>query len=143
MAIDLSTTEKEAGMTNKPVIEDAVAIVPVSNLPATVDFYVDMLGFERRFVAPDASFAIVVHGEAAIHFVASDDPEALKATANNISVYLWVRGIDALYDALKSRLESLPEGRLRAPFDQPYGMREFHVKDPDGCLLLFGEDQSP
>ncbi len=143
MVVGTPAWEKGNGMTDKPEIEDAVAIVPVSNLPATVDFYADMLGFERRFVAPDVSFAIVVHGEAAIHFVASDDPEALKATANNISVYLWVRGIDALYDALKSRLESLPEGRLRAPFDQPYGMREFHVKDPDGCLLLFGEDQSP
>jgi hypothetical protein len=28
---------------------------------------------------------------------------------------------------------------VHAPFDQPYGMREFHVKDPDGCLLFFGE----
>ena len=127
-------------MTDKPLIEDAVAIVPVSNMSATMDFYADTLGFERRFVADDESFAIAVHGDAAIHFVTTDDSEALKATANNISIYLWVRGIDALYAQLRSRLETLPEGRLRPPFDQPYGMREFHVKDPDGCLLFFGED---
>ena len=130
-------------MTSKPLIEDAVAIVPISDMSATVDFYVRILGFERRFVADDASFAIVVHGEAAIHLVATDDPDALKATANNVSIYLWVRGIDALYEELKQPLATLPEGRLRPPFDQPYGMREFHVKDPDGCLLLFGEEQSP
>jgi len=122
---------------SEPVIEDAVAIVPVRDIAATMDFYAGTLGFERRVEEP--GFAIAVRGEAAIHFVATDDPEALKATATHISVYLWVRGVDALWARLRPVLESLPEGRVRPPFDQPYGMREFHVKDPDGCLLFFGE----
>jgi len=37
------------------------------------------------------------------------------------------------------RLETLPEGRVRPPFTQACGMREFHVKDPDGFLLFFGD----
>ena len=127
----------------KPIIEDAVSIVPVSDMSNTMDFYADTLGFERRFVSDDNSFAIAVHGEAAIHFVLTDDADVLKATANNISIYLWVRGIDALYETLEAKLSRLPQNRVRAPFDQPYGMREFHVKDPDGCLLLFGEDNEP
>ena len=127
-------------MAGKPIIEDAVAIVPVRDIRATLDFYADVLGFERRFTAEDMSFAIVVHGEAAIHFVVTDSDEVLRATANNISIYLWVREIDALFALLKPALDELPDDRVRAPFDQPYGMREFHVKDPDGCLLLFGED---
>jgi catechol 2,3-dioxygenase-like lactoylglutathione lyase family enzyme len=122
------------------VIEDAVAIVPVRDIAATMDFYADTLGFERRMVMPD--FAIAVHGEAALHFLATDNAGALTATANHISVYLWVSGIDALWERLRGGLEALPEGRVRAPFDQPYGMREFHVKDPDGCLLMFGEARS-
>ena len=48
-------------------------------------------------------------------------------------------GIDALYARLAPKLERLAQGRVRPPFDRAYGMREFHVKDPDGCLLLFGE----
>jgi hypothetical protein len=28
---------------------------------------------------------------------------------------------------------------VRAPLEQSYGVREFHVKDPDGCLLFFAE----
>lgn len=127
-------------MSKEPIIEDAVTIVPVSDIEATLDFYSETLEFERRFLADDRSFAIAVHGDAAIHFVACDDPEALRATANNISIYLWVQQIDALYDRFKDKLEKLTEGRVRAPFNQPYGMREFHVKDPDGCLLLFGEN---
>jgi len=122
-----------------PVIEDAVAIVPVRDIEASVDFYADVLGFERRMVSDDKSFAIVVHGDAALHFVATDDEQALRATANNISVYLWVQQLDELFGQLEPKISSLGQGRVRAPFDQPYGMREFHVKDPDGCLLMFGE----
>ena len=126
----------------KPVIEDAVAIVPVRDVTRTMDFYADVLGFEQRSVSDDNSFAIAVHGTAAIQFVACDDDEALKATANNISIYLWVREVDELFSSLKPKLDQLPEGRVRPPFDQPYGMREFHIKDPDGCLLFFGENCS-
>ena len=127
-------------MTEPPIIEDAVSIVPVHDVRATVDFYVDVLGFENRFVSDDASFAIIVHGEAAIHFVHTNDADALRATANNISIYLWTKGVDDLYTHLKPALDGLPEGRVRPPFTQPYGMREFHVKDPNGCLLFFGEN---
>lgn len=127
---------------SEPIIEDAVAIVPVRDVEASVDFYADTLGFERRFVSDDKSFAIVVHGDAALHFLRTEDDAALKATANNIAVYLWVKGVDDLYAAYKPKLDALDEGRVRAPFTQPYGMREFHVKDPDGCLLFFGENVS-
>ncbi|MGB0697695.1 MAG: bleomycin resistance protein [Rhodospirillaceae bacterium] len=127
-------------MAETPIIEDAVSIVPVRDAAATVAFYVDILGFEARFVSDDKSFAILIHGAAAIQLVQTDDADALKATANNISIYLWVKHLDALYERLRPQLESLPEGRLRPPFNQDYGMREFHVKDPDGCLLFFGED---
>ena len=127
-------------MTSSPIIEDAVSIVPVRSVENSVDFYIETLGFEQRFLSEDKSFAIVAHGDAAIHFIKTDDDDALRATANNISIYLWVRQIDSLYDQLKPKLDLLPESRLRPPFNQPYGMREFHVKDPDGCLLFFGED---
>ena len=130
-------------MPEDPLIEDAVAIVPVRDVRKTVDFFVDVLGFEERFVSDDQGFAIVVHGEAALHFVKAQDTDSLKATANHFSIYLWVKQVDALYEVLKPKLEALPEGRVRAPFTQDYGMREFHVKDPDGCLLLFGEEASP
>ncbi len=121
------------------VIDDAVAIVPVRDVAATVDFYAGVLGFERRMISDDRSFAIVVHGEAAVHFVRAHDDDALRATAKHMSIYLWVRGLDEFYTQLAPKLSSLEPERVRAPFDQPYGMRELHVKDPDGCLLLFGE----
>lgn len=127
---------------DRPLIEDAVAIVPVRDVLRSVDFYADVLGFERRFISDDKNFAIVVHGRAALHFLQADDEASLTATANHISVYIWVRQLDAVYAQYRDKLDLLPEGRVRPPFDQPYGMREFHVKDPDGCLLFFGEPNS-
>lgn len=72
----------------RPKIEDAVAIVPVRDVVRSVDFYADILGFERRFISDHGNFAIVVHGEAALHFLHADDEASLGATANHISVYL-------------------------------------------------------
>lgn len=125
-------------MPDEPFIEDAVAIVPVSDMGETVRFYTEVLGFEKRLFVDDETFAIVVHGDAAIHFV-KGDAQAVAATATNISIYLWVKFVDELYAKLKPLLDELGDGRVRPPFDQTYGMREFHVKDPDGCLLFFGE----
>lgn len=128
-------------MTETPTIESAMTIVPVRDVHISIAFYNDVLGFETRFLAEDGSLAIVMHGPAVgLQLLQSDDPKALEATATNISVYLQVRGLDALYERLREKLEALPAGRLRPPFNQPYGMREFHVKDPDGCLLFFGEE---
>ena len=108
-------------MPEDPMIEDAVAIVPVSDVRKTVDFFVDVLGFEERFVSDDQGFAIVLHGEAALHFVKARDTDSLKATANHISVYLWAKHVDALYEILKPKLDALPEGRVRSSkyFDCP------------------------
>ena len=123
-----------------PRIEAALPIVPVSDVAATVAFYTAVLGFEARLVTDDDSFAVVGLNGAGIQLLKTDDAQALRATANNISIYMPVRGLDALYERLRPKLEALPTGRVRPPFDQPYGMREFHVKDPDGCLLFFGEE---
>lgn len=124
---------------DKPLLEDAVAIVPISNMEQTLDFYKNVLRFESQAVSDDKIFATVKHEGAAIHLIQGDDQAALHATRNNISIYIWTKKLDELYARLKPELSKLPTERVRAPFEQPYGMREFHVKDPDGCLLMFGE----
>ncbi len=121
------------------MIEDAIAIVPVRDVAATVRFYADVLGFTPASVPDGETFATVRRDGAAIHLLQADDDQALHATAHNISMHVWVRGLDALYRTLKPKLDALPKGRVRPPFNRPYGVREFHVKDPDGCLLFFSE----
>ena len=103
------------------------------------NFYKNVLCFESQDVSDDNIFATVKHEGAAIHLIQGDDEAALTATRNNISIYIWTKKLDELYATLEPGLSKLPLERVRAPFEQPYGMREFHVKDPDGCLLMFGE----
>lgn len=50
-----------------------------------------------------------------------------------------VKNLDGLFEQMRARLDQLPEGRGRIPFDQPYGQREFHVIDEDSLLIFFGE----
>jgi hypothetical protein len=45
----------------------------------------------------------------------------------------------AFYATLKPALDTLAQGRIRAPFNQDYGQREFHVTDEDCTLIFFGE----
>lgn len=63
----------------------------------------------------------------------------VDTAAQQNSFYIDVKGLDALYQEMKPALDVLPEGRVRPPFNQDYGQREFHVLDPDGTLVFFGE----
>ena len=121
-------------------LQGAATIVPVRDVALTVAFYVDVLGFEKRELSDAGAYGLVACGEVGVMVLRSGDAAALLATSNNISIYIWVDGVDAFYNALKPKLDALPQGRVRPPFNQPYGMREFHVKDPDGCLLFFGQE---
>lgn len=122
-----------------PRIMAAAPIVPVRDVQASVAFYVAMLGFETVFVAADGATGEVGRDGARIMFVACDDADTLAVTATNMSIYLQVNDVDTLWNDLSPRLGDLPRNRVRAPFDQAYGMREFHVKDPDGFLMFFGQ----
>lgn len=124
-------------------LQGSATIVPVRDVALTVAFYLDVLGFEKRELSDDGRYGLVACGEVGVMLLQSDDEAALSATSHNISIYIWVDGVDAFYNALKPKLDALPQGRVRPPFDQPYGMREFHVKDPDGCLLFFGQEIAP
>lgn len=123
-----------------PRLEGIAPIVPVRDIGVSLPFYTDTLGFEVRAYVPARSYALLGRGEAGIILVGGADEQALKATATQIAAYVWVDDVDALWARFAPRLEGLPEGRFRPPFVRDYGMREFHVRDPDGFLILFGQD---
>ena len=75
----------------------------------------------------------------AVRLVEVCDSVDLTAPEREGSFYIDVRGIDALYADMKPALDTLAQGRVRAPFNQPYAQREFHVADEDCTLVFFGE----
>jgi hypothetical protein len=73
-----------------------------------------------------------------IHLTEWAEHDPLRTAA---SVYLYVSDADALYAEWKA-LENL-EGRLIAPRDTPYGLREFAYVDPDGTAHRIGSPLTP
>lgn len=53
--------------------------------------------------------------------------------------YIDVEDVDGLLAELKPKLDTLPDGHVHGPRDQPYGQRELMIVAPDGNLLVFGQ----
>ena len=69
------------------------------------------------------------HGDGVLH---ADVPEMSG------SLYLDVDDVDAHFNELKLTVDKF----LSEPADQPHGMREFALEDPNGYLLIFGAPAS-
>ncbi|WP_420860921.1 VOC family protein [Algirhabdus cladophorae] len=107
------------------------------SLQTSLTFYKKALGFTCTFHADN--YAFVQRNGKGLRVI-EVDPDA---DCGEQMIYLDCDDVDAVYKQLKPQLDLLPKGRVRAPFDQPYAQREFHVHDPDFCLLLFGTAISP
>lgn len=108
-------------------------IVPVSDLSRALTFYTTILDFTVQ--ARDDGYAYIVRDDVALRLLKSTEEPIVGQQA----CYICVENIDGLFEQMKPALGQLPEGRVRAPFNQPYGQREFHVTDEDSLLIFFGE----
>ncbi len=111
--------------------------VPCTRLGTQIAFYRDRLGFEVGFAADN--YAFLRRDEVAVRLVEVSASVDLSHPERQGSFYIDVEEIDALYAQMQPRLADLPAGRVRAPFNQDYGQREFHVIDEDCTLIFFGE----
>ena len=111
--------------------------VPCTKLEQQVAFYRDVLGFEVGFHSGD--YAFMHRDNVAIRLIQVSAEVDLSHPEREGSFYIDVKGIDDLYVSMKPALDTLPDGRVRAPFDQVYGQREMHIADEDCTLVFFGE----
>ena len=107
-------------------------IVPVRDLEIALTRY-RRLGFDSRAYQGPERYGFVDRGSVSIHLTEWADHDPLRTAA---SVYLYVSDADALY-AEWAALDNL-DGRLIAPNDRPYGLREFAYIDPDGTAHRVG-----
>jgi len=112
-------------------------LVPVSDINRSVNFFVETLGFEVGFQADN--YAYLTRDCAAIRLLHAGEGVDLRNPNRQQSCYIDVEGVDELYEELKPKLDNLPKGRVKTPFDQAYRQREFHVLDEDALLIFFGE----
>ena len=108
-----------------------------STLASQVTFYQDILGFKLGYMADN--YAFLKRDDVAVRLVEVDPDVDLSNPERQSSFYIDVHDIDELFLSLQDKLNHLPEGRVREPFNQVYGQREFHVADEDCTLIFFGE----
>lgn len=95
------------------------------------------LGFDVRAYAGPERYGFADRDSVSLHLSEWPEHDPLRTAA---SVYFYVSDADALHTEWQA-LEDLP-GRLIAPADTPYGLREFAYVDPDGTAHRIGSPLS-
>ncbi len=118
-----------------------VPVIKSSNLEKSVEFYTEILDFERKWPAHEAQET--ANGVA--HLV-KDGAEIQLSRHAGDGVFgslnrVFVGDIDERYLTFRQRglnTTKRPESPIHtAPVDQTWGLREFAVTDPDGNGLCF------
>lgn len=118
-------------------LKQITPIVPVANMERAIAFFQTSLGFAVT-VKMDG-YAYLTRDSIAIRLIQAAPGTDTHDPKRQQACYIDVEGLDSLYAELKPNLDQLPPGRVRAPFNQTYGQREFHVIDEDSLLIFFGE----
>lgn len=123
-----------------PSVSTAKRISPMlvtDNMEGTLRFYKDVLGFTQTLNSP--GYAIVARDGQTIHFQKAESEEVMKCVRGHTEIYIEISDIHALWEHVKTFKNQY---RIRDLFDREYGMTEFHIEDPSGCLVFVGEPTS-
>jgi catechol 2,3-dioxygenase-like lactoylglutathione lyase family enzyme len=112
-------------------------MLAVANMEETIAFYQNVLGFVPTLKSPE--YAIVERDGQRIHFMKAASEEVMKCVRGHTEIYIEVVGIRSLWEHVKTFNDRY---RIRELFDRDYGMTEFHIGDPNECLVFVGEPTS-
>lgn len=115
--------------------EGSEPILPALDLPRTRAFY-ESLGFKAGY--HDDHYEILRRGQLVLHL---EHTTSLVPERNTSGCYWRVANADRLYSEFAALgLPSTGLPRLTQPQDEPWGMREFTLKDPSGNLIRVGHE---
>jgi uncharacterized glyoxalase superfamily protein PhnB len=103
-------------------------VLHVADVAATAAFYRDVLGFTWDF--GDETYAVVWRDNSAVHFVRD------HRGPSGVHLFQWVKDVDAYFREVVARGADVTS----EPKDQPYGLREFGLRDVNGVGIVFGQD---
>ncbi|HWF92581.1 MAG TPA: bleomycin resistance family protein [Terriglobales bacterium] len=111
--------------------ECAIPILNIRNFAASMDYYVNKLGFSKKWDwGTPPTFGAVKRGKVEIFFCEG----AQGRPGTWISVF--VENVDDLYQEYQKRDAKI----LNSPANMPWGLREMVVEDLDGHRLRMGSD---
>jgi len=109
-------------------------MLATDNMDATLSFYENILGFSPTMRS--SNYSIVERDGLTIHFQHAASADVMKSMREHTEIYIEVSGIHDLWEHVKT---FKGQYRIRDLFDREYGMTEFHITDPNGCLVFVGE----
>ena len=114
----------------------AATVFVVSDLPKSVEYYRDALGFTVTFQYGNTTFyACLCRDEVALHLLSARETKRLPG---NGGICVFVRDVDGIHAELATRGANV----IKPPQDYDYGMRDFNVVDLDGNQLTFGMESA-
>jgi predicted enzyme related to lactoylglutathione lyase len=112
-------------------------ILEVKDVVASEAFYREKLGFiPGAFFGDPPVFCIVGRDSVTIFLDQSRTPRATPLN-QYWAAYLYVDDVDALAAEFAGRGVEI----VRAVEDQPYGCRDFDIRDPDGHIIGLGQNR--
>jgi catechol 2,3-dioxygenase-like lactoylglutathione lyase family enzyme len=121
-------------MTTRPRAKRTSPMLATANMEETILFYESVLGFAPTMKTPE--YSIMERDGQTIHFQKAVSEEVMRCVREHTEIYIEVSGIHALWEHVKTFKNRY---RIRDLFEREYGMTEFHISDPNGCLVFFGE----
>lgn len=110
-------------------------MLAVADMDETLAFYTTVLGFTVTMKSPE--YSIVDRDGGTIHFMKAADASVMAAVRGHTEIYIEVDDIRAMYEHAKTC--KVP-GRMTELKVRDYGMTEFHIDDPNDCLVFVGQE---
>lgn len=116
-------------------IKQISPMLAVADMDETVNFYLTVLGFTAFMQSAD--YSIVERDGATIHFMKAADESVMTAVRGHTEIYIEVDDISELWQRVQPFRGKYKITELSA---RPYGMTEFHIADPNDCLIFVGQE---
>jgi len=109
-------------------------MLAAADMEETLAFYQKVLGFTAMMKSPE--YSIIQRDGQTIHFMKAASEEVMRCVRGHTEIYVEVSNIASLWKHVKTFKDRY---KIRDLFDRDYGMTEFHIGDPNGCLVFVGE----
>jgi predicted enzyme related to lactoylglutathione lyase len=111
------------------------AAIGVRDVPASIAFYAETLGFSVRAEMGDpVNFALLARDAVTLSLVQSATP----SVAEFACCYIYVNDVDDVHGQCQRTGTSIVSPLTR----HPWGNRDFVIKDPDGHRIAIGQADS-
>ncbi len=102
----------------------------VPDIATTADYYRKILGFKSDPGGTSSEYTVVWRDNASVHLARGE--QALTG----VRIFFWVKDVNALHEEVNKR-----GAEIVIPIEtRPYKIRDFSIRDPNGVLLVFGQD---